>query len=135
MSFADTRDLHTYPLLPSATLTASLNDNLRIFPSYGHDILDLEVSYTPAASSRTFTLFIEYSSDGSTFYPLTERMTDIADGHQMLIENPLTVAGTTGGTTYRRQVQVRGLLQSVRVSMKEDGSSTFGTAKVTGTFS
>lgn len=134
MSLVDSQ-YHAYTLLNAVTLTASLNANLRTFQSYGHSKAEIEVFYTPAASSRLCTLFIEYSSDGTNWVPYTTLREDVGAYTINLTENPLTITGTTGGVTYGRKVHIPDLLQHLRVSVKEDGSASFGTATVKATFS
>lgn len=134
MSYAD-KQYHAYTLLSAVTLTASLNGNLRTFQSYGHSQCELEVFYTPAANTRLCTLFVEYSSNGDDWVPYTMLREDIGAFTLNAVENPITITGTTGGTTYARKVHIPNLLQHFRVSVKEDGSTDFGTATVKATFS
>jgi hypothetical protein len=137
MSSTAHRNYHVYTLIATATLTASLNDNLRVFPSYGSEHLDLEAFYVPNQSSRTATVFVEYSSDGTNFVPYTTLRDEIGDSDNAinLVSNPLTITGTTGGTTYARKIHIPSLLANIRVSAKESGSSLFGTIQIKGTFS
>lgn len=137
MSFITHRDAHVYTLKATTTLTASLNDTLRAFQNFGQQALDLEIYYIPknGESNRTCTIFLEYGTDGSNYVPLTKPIADITDGHDVLIQNPITILGVTGGTTYGAKVRLAELLPNMRVSAKEDGSSNFGTVKIVGTFS
>lgn len=129
------QDHHAYTLLSAVTLTASLNDNVRTFQAYGHRQADIEAFYTPAASSRTATVFVEYSSDGSNWVPYTSMYTDIDDGNTLILrDNPMTILGVTGGTTYGRKIHVPDLLTHIRLSAKESGAASFGTMTLKVTF-
>lgn len=127
---------HPYVLVSTTTLTTSLNDTKRTFEAFGARKLELEVYYIPllGQSNRTCTIFLEFGTTSGVYVPLTVlQATSAADGTMQLLENPLTILGATGGTTYGRKIEIEDLLPHFRVSAKEDGSANFGTVRIVGT--
>ncbi len=113
----------------AATLTGAYTDNTKIFDVEGFVELTLYLEYTPAEASRTMSVLVEGSPDGTTFFPIASLQdTNPFDGTAKSLDFVKTMVST--GTGVQRMRFTYPLADiSCRVSVKEDGAN-FGTIKV-----
>lgn len=109
----------------AATLTALFADNTKIFNIEGINQIVFDVEYTPAAANRTISLQYEFSTDNSTFFHRT--VVKISSTERTLTIPPTIFLGALAGTAYKFEDAVNVANRWMRVSVKEDGSSSFGT--------
>jgi hypothetical protein len=113
----------------AATLTASYSGNTKTVSIGGMSQLVLGIIYTPAQNSRVISIKVEVSFEGTNYYYLTTE--DRRDGAITIhLREPETFTGTTGGTSYPFTRSYPIAHKIARVSVKEDGSSDFGTVKL-----
>lgn len=112
-----------------ATLTASYAGNTYSFATEGYDFATVYITYIPAASTRNCYLQIEGGPSESDFFMRTALLDDIA-GESTLLTHIAKVVGTTGGTTYKKRLEIPIADKAMRFSVKEDGVATFGTVTV-----
>ncbi len=119
------------------TLAATYDTPIEITAGYFNK-LALKLNYIPLTgeSNRYVTLKVEFTSDdGVTWQELsnvaaTPTETDIYDSATLDFPADHT---TTGGVTYTGSIQIPIACDKVRISVKESGSSNFGTMYVRGT--
>ena len=113
----------------ASTLTAAYTGNQESFPTPEFDRMIVYVTYVPTESARNLSIQVEGSPEGTTYFPKTALL-DAETGVSTLLDHIGTLEGTTGGTTYKKRWEIPISDKFLRVSVKEDGSSNFGTVKV-----
>ena len=116
----------------TVTLSDSYNDNQRAFPIGGMSEIKVYVQYTPDQSSRSIYIQIE---DGLEEDDLYLRSTIQPSFNDIEVATPPYIfpdsgSSTTGSQTYKFSLSIPVASKHFRISIKEDGSSNFGTAKV-----
>lgn len=89
------------------------------------------ISYTAATgqSGRIATIQVEGSDEQAQFYKLSALQDTATDGTAESFQDLITITGTAD-TPETRVHQISLGFQYLRVSIKEDGSSNFGTAHI-----
>ena len=108
------------------TLTAAYAGNASTFPVGGKYQLQLYVEYTPAANNRTLSIQMEFSPDQSDFYKVVMTSLDSSGTETITVREPQKFLGATADTTYKVRVSEPVADSHCRISVKEDGSSDFG---------
>jgi hypothetical protein len=117
----------------AVTLTAAFSGNVVSFPTEMYDGMKLYIDYTPAQNGRECTIQAEYSPDGTNYYIDTVESQE-STGNSDLLSWQGTVIGATASTSYKRAYRVPVDSSYVRISVKEDGVATFGTAVIQAEF-
>lgn len=98
--------------------------------------------YTPllAQTNRNLSIKVEFSYDGGTTWVPLSKGSDAAVASNIIITTvydwEFKMAGAVGNTVYYKRIPVDlgdygvGVSPQMRVSVKEDGTDTFGTASV-----
>jgi len=113
----------------ASTLTDAYTDNKLSFPTPEFDRAILYVEYTPAENARNMYIQVEGSPDGTNYYPKTALL-DAQTGESTLLDHIGLIEGTTASTAYKKRWEVPISDKYVRISVKEDGTSNFGTVTV-----
>jgi hypothetical protein len=113
----------------AATLSDSYGDNQVSFPTPEFDRAVVYVDYTPAENARQLFIQVEGGPTNSNFYPKTALLDD-QSGQSTLLDHIGVLDGTTASTTYKKRWEIPISDKFIRLSVKEDGSSNFGTVKV-----
>lgn len=117
-----------------ATLTASFNDNQQTLDTRLQEFVTLYIDYTPAEVSRNLTIQFETGWDKVNFFPASI-VTASSAGTETIDQNLIKIAGGAGGTSIKRRIVIQMADEYSRFSVKEDGSSNFGTCSIVATYS
>ena len=111
------------------TLTTAYADNQIALKANEYNTLVLYVYYTPAADSRVCYVQVEGSADG-TNYAQKIIFKDEITGESTMLGHIAKVAGATASETYKKRYVIYLSDMFIRIGVKEDGSSSFGTCFV-----
>ena len=115
-----------------ATLTATYSGNQTTMSTGVFKVATFYVFYTPAASSRNLSIQVEGSADRSNWAKKIIFFETDTSGESNMLGHVVKLAGTTGGSQYTARYMVPTADEFLRISVKEDGSSSFGTVFVQG---
>jgi hypothetical protein len=113
----------------ASTLTASYSGNTKTVNVGGMSQLVLGVVYTPAENGRIISIKVEVSFDGTNWLYLT---TEDRNGGVITIHlrEPENFTGATMATVYPFTRSYPIAHKAARISIKENGTDTFGTVIV-----
>jgi len=119
--------------IAGATLTADFSDNAVYFPAEMYKGMKIYVNYTPAQNARNCIIQVEFGPEEGDFY-IDTIVRNSSDGDSDILSWTGTIAGTTASTDYKRVYRVPVDSSYIRVSVKEDGVTGFGTITIKGEF-
>lgn len=117
----------------AATLTDTYTDNTKTFQVEGVSQAAFYIEYTPAAASRIVYIQYEFGPASDDFYKSTSK--DTTSTARTLYIVPTQFTGTTASTAYKLRDTIDIADKWLRISVKESGSSSFGTVTIRGDFS
>jgi hypothetical protein len=109
----------------NATLTASYDDNYKDLNVEGVGQLICYIEYVPAQDGRYIEIQYEFGNDLNDLYKSTTQYP--ATTNRNLYITPTKFIGISGGTTYKLRDAIDVADKWFRISVKESGSSDFGT--------
>lgn len=122
----------------ASTLTALFAGNTSTAFTLGREMgqLELEVTYTPKVgeSNRYLVIRVERGQESDNLFQIT-KTEDASLGDEYVVSRPYDIifpneSGTVGGTTYKGDISIPIAHKWGRISVKESGSSNFGTCSV-----
>jgi len=121
-----------------ATLTAAYAGNSQEHLAKGFRTINFNIRYTPKAgeSNRYIEVLVEDSNDDGTSYEdqgakqYTPSTINVYDNQELTFPGSKV---TTGGTTYTVSVPVEVNGEKVKVSVRENGTTDFGTVSIIST--
>lgn len=120
-----------------ATLTASYSNNSKVLGVGGFTQIVLYVQFTPAQNTRKLVMKLEFSPDNDNvvkdFYQ-TSQISNVS-GIRSLAQEEIEFTGAIASTTYSFRFSEPIADKNLRLSVKEDAMSDFGTVNIRYTLS
>lgn len=111
------------------TLTSAYSGNQKILTVHGYRFITVEIDFTPATANRTLSIQYEFSSDDETnWYKDTGKATGVATKELFIL--PTEFTGASASTVYKLHDKLEVSEKTMRISLKENATSGFGTAHI-----
>jgi len=114
------------------TLTDTYAGNSVTLATAVFSVLIIYAFYTPGDDDRNMSIQVEGSADGTNFAQKVI-FKDEVSGESTMLGHVAKVNGVTNGEQYARRYVIKVADNFIKVSIKEDGSSNFGTAFIQAT--
>jgi len=112
-----------------ATLSASYAGNTDIIHTANKEQLELYIAYTPAENNRVVNIQLLGGPSVDDLYYFANKKFDTSNNEILSIPN-IQYTGALAGVTYKIRISEPVADKYVRVSVKEDGSASFGTVSI-----